>query len=54
MFTRLLKGVIEDTGEQPDEKTHRAEPGRVHPHGAAVYHPPGVDVFVIRDVKLLL
>ena len=45
MFTSLVKNVIEDTGEQPDEKTHRVEPGRVHPHGAGVYHPPSVDVF---------
>ena len=45
MFTSLLKDVIEDTGEQPDEKTHKAKPGRVHPHGAGVYHPSGVDVF---------
>ena len=44
-FTSLLKGMIKDTDEQPDEAMHRARCGRVPsagscPHGVGVHHPP--------------
>lgn len=51
MFTSLLKDMIEDTGQRPDEKITQVqaqecpEHRSVYPHGAGVYHPPGVDVF---------
>ena len=41
----LIKDIIKDAGEQPDEKTHRARSGRVLSMGASVpmevgAHPP--------------
>ena len=50
-FTILLKDLIKDTDEQPDEEMHRLRSGRVLSAGALVpvvmeiYHPPGVIVF---------
>lgn len=41
----LLKMMIKDTDEQPDEEIHRAGSGRVLSTGASVHgvHPPGED-----------
>ena len=36
MFTSVLKDMIKDTDEQPDEKTDRARSGRVLSTGASV------------------
>ena len=36
MFTSLLKGMIKDMNEQPDEEIHRVRSGRVLRAGASV------------------
>ena len=35
-FTSLLKDIVKDTDEQPDEEMHRARSGRVLSAGASV------------------
>ena len=36
MFTSLLKDMIKDTGEEPDEEIHRVKSGSVPRAGASV------------------
>lgn len=49
MFAGFLKNLIQDTGEQPGEEIHKTkmwegpECRSVHPCGAGLCHPPGVD-----------
>lgn len=38
MFTSLLKGMIKNVDEQPDENIHKMKSGRVLSTGASVSH----------------
>lgn len=42
MFTSLLKNMIKDPDEQPDEEIHGVRSSC--PRGAGLYHPPGTRV----------
>ena len=51
-FISLLKGVVKDTDEQPDEEVCKTKSGRVLSTGASgplklgcITHLPGMDVF---------
>lgn len=51
-FIIMIKGMIKDTDEPPDEEIHRERPRRVLnsgdsiPYGVEVCHVPGVTVFI--------
>ena len=46
MFTSLLKEMIKDTGEQPDEEILIVRSGRVLSPGASVPHGDGITLLM--------
>lgn len=55
MRTSLSEDMNKDTGEEPDEKIHRARSGRVpSPCGVGVHRPPYVDVFANLQALITL